>query len=75
MARGKYINKQFHGGTKDFPKKANEQTIRDFRNDSFQVDDNGFVKRFHNGILSFFQLTTIHGVGYLTRRGLHFIER
>lgn len=75
MVRGKCINKKVQRGTKDFPKKVNEQTVRDFRNELFQVDVNGFVKRFHIGILSFFQLTTIHGVGYLTRRGLHFIER
>lgn len=75
MVRGWYSNKKAQRRTKDFPKIVNDQVIRYFRNESFQVGNNGFVRRFYNGILSFFQLTTIHGVGYLTRRGLHFIER
>lgn len=77
MVRGGFlfINKKIQRGTKKIPKIVNEHVIRDFRNESFQVDDNGFVERFHDGLLSFFQLTTIHGVGYLARRGLHFIER
>lgn len=49
MVRGRYINKKVQRETKDFRKKVNEQVIHDFRNKLFQVDNPGFVKRFHTG--------------------------
>lgn len=33
------------------------------------------LKKFQSGFVVFFQSTTIHGVVYLARRGLHIIER
>lgn len=32
-------------------------------------------KKIYNGVLTFFHATTIHGIVYLARRGLHIIER
>lgn len=40
MFRGRYINENVQRETKHFRKNVNE---------SFQVDNNGFAKRFHTG--------------------------
>lgn len=33
------------------------------------------LQKIYNGVVTFFHETTIHGIVYLARRGLHIIER